>query len=148
MRVRLLAKVVALVVVVPALGASVQAQDLEVRPTGNVKVITISGGKINPTRLEINRGDTVVWTTLDQSATISFPEGSEVRLACVAPTRFRMNKDGFYTSGILPIGGTASLCFIEPGTYNYIVFVRGGEGDLFGPRVGIPIGTIVVREGR
>lgn len=121
------------------------AQEREVKPTGVTKIITIVGGEINPARLEIQRGDTVIWTVLDQPANVYFAEGNEVRLACVAPTRFRLNEDGAYTSGVIPLGGTASLCFVEPGMYNYVVFIRGGEGGFVGPRAGVPTGTIVVR---
>ncbi len=121
------------------------AQERGVKPTGVTRIITIAGGEVNPARIEIQRGDTVIWTVLDQPANVYFAEGDEVRLACVAPTRFRLNEDGAYTSGIIPVGGTASLCFVEPGTYHYVVFMRGGMGGQVGPPAGVPMGTIVVR---
>ncbi|MBI3989335.1 MAG: hypothetical protein HY347_06935 [candidate division NC10 bacterium] len=103
------------------------------------------GGRLNPAVLEINRGDTVIWLASDQPCNIYFAEGTPVKLACVSPTRFRLNEDGAYTSGIIPPGGTASLCFVEPGTYEYVMFVRGEAGGQVGPRMGIPIGRIIVK---
>jgi len=119
----------------------------QVKPTGVTKIITLAGRGVNPATIEINRGDTVIWTTLDEPATVYFSEGTPVKLACVAPTRFRLNEEGAYTSGIIPVGGVASLCFVEPGTYDYAVFFRGGieAGGRLPPRPGVPVGRIVVR---
>ncbi len=119
----------------------------QVTPTGVTKIITLAGREVNPETLEINRGDTVIWATIDEPATVYFSEGTPVKLACVAPTRFRLNEDGAYTSGIIPPGGVASLCFVEPGTYDYAVFFRGGieAAGRIGPRPGVPAGRIIVR---
>lgn len=119
----------------------------EVKATGVTRIISLVGGEVTPTRLEIDRGDTVVWLAVDQPAMVYFAEGTPVKLACVAPTRFYLNEEGAYTSGIIPQGGTASLCFVEPGTFDYAVFFRGGieAGGRIGPRPGVPAGRIVVK---
>jgi len=119
----------------------------QVKATGVTKIITLAGGDVNPPVLEINRGDTVIWTAVDQPVMVYFSEGTPVKLACVAPTRFRLNEEGAYTSGIIPPGATASLCFVEPGTYDYAVFFRGGieAGGRVAPSPSVPAGRIVVR---
>ncbi len=118
----------------------------QVKPTGVTKIIHLVARDFRLPDLEINPGDTVIWVAVDAPATVSFAEGTPVKLACVAPTRFRLNEDGAYTSGIIPIGGAASLCFVEPGTYQYIVFFRGGEGYFVSPRRIVPVGTITVKK--
>ena len=45
----------------------------------------------------------------------------KVVLACGSPVNFFVGKDGVYESNKIPSGGTASLCFIEKGTYEYNV---------------------------
>lgn len=124
--------------------SKVQAQ---VKPTGVTKIITMVGGRVTPDMLEINRGDTVIWTAIDQPATVYFADGTPVKLACISPTRFYLNEEGAYTSGIIPQGGTASLCFVEPGTFDYAVFFRGGveAGGRVAPSPGVPAGRIVVK---
>jgi len=119
----------------------------QVKPTGITKIITMVGWDVTPTHLEINRGDTVIWTAIDQPAMVYFAEGTPVRLACISPTRFYLNEEGAYTSGIIPMGGTASLCFVEPGTFDYAVFFRGGieAGGRVAPSPGVPAGRIVVK---
>ncbi|MBI3988920.1 MAG: hypothetical protein HY347_04820 [candidate division NC10 bacterium] len=133
-------------VAVLAIGA-LNAMAQEVKPTGVTKVITLAGGTITPANIEINRGDTVIWTAIDQPAMVYFSDGTPVKLACVAPTRFRLNEDGAYTSGMIPPGATASLCFVEPGTFDYAVFFRGGieAGGRVAPGPGVPAGRITVR---
>lgn len=128
------------ILVIGVANASAQTQATRI-----TKVITLAGGEIKPEDIEINQGDTVVWAAVDQPARVYFWEGTPVKLACVAPTRFHLNKVGAYTSRIIPPGGIASLCFVEPGTYQYVVFFKGEAGDLFGPQVVVPVGTITVR---
>ncbi|MBI3988879.1 MAG: hypothetical protein HY347_04600 [candidate division NC10 bacterium] len=119
----------------------------QVKPTGVTKIITLVGGMVTTDHLEINRGDTVVWASIDQPAMVYFAEGTPVKLACVAPTRFYLNEEGAYTTGVIPQGGTASLCFIEPGTFDYAVFFRGGieAGGRIAPRPSVPAGRVVVK---
>ncbi len=63
-------------VAVLALGASDALA--QVKATGVTKVITLAGGDINPPVVEINRGDTVIWTAIDQPAMVYFSEGTPV----------------------------------------------------------------------
>ena len=74
---------------------------------------------LEPVSLTVKRGTTVVWIN-----TAAFPVeiiflGKKVALACGSPMNFSIDKDGAFHSAIIPRGGTASLCFIEKGTYSY-----------------------------
>jgi len=70
------------------------------------------------------RGDTVAWFVVGTVATIAFSERTPVRRICGTPTLFRTTAEGTYTSTLVPVGGTARLCFADPGTYVYTVFPR------------------------
>ncbi len=133
------------VALVTILAIGVVNASAQVKPTGITKIINLVARDFRPPDLEIKPGDTVIWVAIDQPATVYFAEGTPVKLACVAPTRFRLNEDGAYTSGVIPPGGAASLCCVEPGTYQYVVFFRGGEGYFVAPRGTVPTGTITVR---
>ena len=74
---------------------------------------------LEPASLKVKLGTTIVWIN-----TAAFPVeiiflGKKVALACGSPINFSIDKDGAFHSAIIPRGGTASLCFIEQGTYSY-----------------------------
>jgi len=45
----------------------------------------------------------------------------QVVLACGSPVNFIVGKGGAYESAKIPFGGTASLCFLEKGRFDYKV---------------------------
>ena len=74
---------------------------------------------LEPVSLTSKIGTTVVWIN-----TSAFPVeiiflDKKVAIACGSPMNFSIDKDGAFHSAIIPRGGTASLCFIEKGTYSY-----------------------------
>jgi len=80
---------------------------------------------LEPVSLTAKPGTTVVWIN-----TSAFPVeiiflGKKVALACGSPMNFSIDKDGAFHSAIIPRGGTASLCFIEKGTYSYRLETSG-----------------------
>jgi hypothetical protein len=52
-------------------------------------------------------------------------------MACGSPVNFYVNEAGSYSSNKVVPKATASLCFIETGTYEYEVVFRSLRG--FGP---------------
>jgi plastocyanin len=75
---------------------------------------------LNPATLEASAGTTVIWVNQsNQPAEIRFTE-KKVTLACGAPVNFFVNQDGAYESAKIPFGGTASLCFLEKGKFEYV----------------------------
>ena len=86
------------------------------------KVITIKPYEVlQPSTLTSPRGTTVIWINSS-----SFPIeihflDKKVMLACGSPVNFFTGKEGAYDTAKIPRGGTASLCFIQKGKFEYIV---------------------------
>jgi len=86
------------------------------------KVITIKPYEVlQPSTLTAPRGTTVIWINSS-----SFPIeihflDKKVMLACGSPVNFFTGKEGAYDTAKIPRGGTASLCFIQKGKFEYIV---------------------------
>lgn len=105
---------------------STGAEDIPEEIQLTTKNIFIKNNRVlEPATLNSNLGTTVVWIN-----TSSFPIeiifiGKKVALACGSPMNFSIDKDGAFHSAIIPRGGTASLCFIEKGTFTYKVESSG-----------------------
>ena len=99
---------------------------------------------LDPKLVLVKQGTTVIWFNhTDSIAEIQFT-GKAVTMACKSPTHFIVDEEGSFVSDRIPQGAVASLCFIEKGTYNYVL--------KRGPRTNAPVpvepkdvsGTIVV----
>jgi plastocyanin len=77
-----------------------------------------------PQTLFAKPGTTVIWVNNARSVLEVLFLDKKVTLACGSPVNFFIGKDGAYESGKIPFGGTASLCFLEPGTYDYMLRVN------------------------
>jgi plastocyanin len=108
--------------------------DLEVIST-IVTISTFDG--IMPAMLKSKPGTTVVWLNRSRiPAEVLFLD-KKVTVACGSPVNFFIGKDGAYESGKIISRGTASLCFTEKGTYEYVVkssraFYKPGEKEYRG----------------
>jgi hypothetical protein len=68
----------------------------------------------------MNHGDTVVWYNAgEEPVVISFLK--EVGIVCSPIINFYADLSGGYKTQAIPRGGTASLCFIRQGEYEYEV---------------------------
>ena len=87
------------------------------------QIVRIQGNAgVSPLNLSITPGTVVVWLN-DYRITpveVMFPD-KKVTMACQSPVNFSISKDGTYVSNSIPYGGVASLCFIEPGTFKYVI---------------------------
>ena len=77
-----------------------------------------------PQTLSSGPGTTVIWINNANSILEVLFLDKKVTLACGSPVNFFVGKDGAYESGKIPYGGTASPCFLEKGTYEYMVRVN------------------------
>jgi len=103
------------------------------------KMIMIGANAISPKTATIAKGTTVIWlNNTNGSVNIFFSNGKEVEAICAAPTRFALDTEGKYNSGSIPQGGTASVCFIEAGKYQFDVVRQQTAG-------GAMQGTITVK---
>jgi hypothetical protein len=76
---------------------------------------------VDPATAIIPRGTTVIFMNAGRSiANIKF-NGKQVTLACKSPVHFVVDEKGSFTSNEIPPGAVASLCFVEKGTFDYIV---------------------------
>ena len=104
------------------------------------KMIMLTASGISPKVATIEKGTTVIWVNNSNgSLGLFFSKGKEVEAVCAAPTRFRLDAEGRYNAEGIPQGGTASVCFLEAGKYEYDVVVQekrtGGSAK----------GTIIVK---
>jgi hypothetical protein len=111
-----------------------------------VRLIEIQDERgITPKVLVSGKGTTVIWyNTTDGPIHIRFQRGDQVRVACAEPKHFVLQEDGAFQSDEIPFGGSASLCFLEPGSYEYAVtgvtakpFKTAAEFD--------KLGTVIIR---
>lgn len=99
---------------------------------------------ISPNSLKVKLGTTIVWFNSDpEPVTIKFID--KLGIACKAPVNFYSDLFGYYETGKIPQGGTASICFIYNGNYNYEVrrMVSKGKGE---PTEQISPGRIIAEE--
>lgn len=86
------------------------------------KVVTITTHYgIKPPDIVSTPGTTVIWVNQTNKPHEILFLDKKVVVACSSPVNFFVGKDGAYESAKIPFGGTASLCFIEKGTYEYTV---------------------------
>ena len=103
------------------------------------KMIIIAADTVSPKTANIAKGTTVIWlNNSNGSVNIFFSKGKEVEAVCAAPSRFALDTEGKYNSGSIPQGGTASVCFIEAGKYQFDVVRQQTAG-------GSMQGTIIVK---
>jgi len=117
-----------------SVGADEAKQDMEIRTA----VVTISAFEgIMPVQLQSKPGTTVVWFNRSRIPAEILFRDKKVVVACGAPVNFYVGRDGAYESRKIISRGTASLCFTEKGSYDYVVkpsetFYRAGEQEYRG----------------
>jgi len=83
-------------------------------------ILSNSSEGISPNPVRIKKGDTIVWFNRDKEpVVIKFIP--EIGIVCSPIINFYADLSGFYKSGLIHQGGTASLCFIRSGEYEYEV---------------------------
>ncbi|MCX5895268.1 MAG: hypothetical protein NTZ51_05485 [Proteobacteria bacterium] len=98
---------------------SISAEEKELQ-TSIVRIKGYEG--VTPLNLFITPGTIVVWINdfKQASVKVEFPN-KKVTLACQSPVNFSLSKESTFVSNPIPFGGVASLCFIEQGTFDYII---------------------------
>ena len=86
-----------------------------------VMISAYDGVTVEPTNLRSGPGTTVIWVNHSRSPVEILFLDKKVVFACGVPVNFFVGKESAYESGKIPFGGTASLCFIEKGKYDYMV---------------------------
>jgi plastocyanin len=91
----------------------------EIKVINKIVTITTFEG-IMPNTVNSTSGTTVIWVNHDRMPIEILFLDKKVVLACGSPVNFFVGKDGAYESAKIPFGGTASLCFLEKGKYEYV----------------------------
>ena len=76
---------------------------------------------LQPPSLTSKQGTTIIWVNNSKFPIKIHFINKKVALACGSPSNFSIGEDGTYETARTPRGGTASLCFLEKGNYDYIV---------------------------
>jgi hypothetical protein len=117
---RILFVLVALSMVsVLSLGAVYAAEEQQLK----TQIVRINGyAGVEPLNLLIEPGTVVVWLNQYKISPVEvmFPD-KKVTMACQSPVNFSISKEGTYVSNSIPYGSVASLCFIEQGSFKYII---------------------------
>jgi plastocyanin len=92
----------------------------EIKVSSRVVTIHPSEG-LRPANITSNLGTTIVWLNRDRSEVEIFFIDKKVTIACGSPVNFTVGKSGAYESAKIPFGGTASLCFLKNGKFDYVV---------------------------
>ena len=100
--------------------AAAEEKEEQIKVVNKIVIIN-KDEEVKPISLTSQPGTTVIWVNHSREPVeILFLE-KKVVLACGSPVNFFVGKDGAYESGKIPFGGTASLCFVEKGKYDYMV---------------------------
>jgi plastocyanin len=84
---------------------------------------------ISPASISVRAGDTVVWYNQGKRS-ITIRLLPLLSLVCSPIVNFYADISGVYKTGTINQGGTASLCFIYKGVYDYEVKWINREGTL------------------
>ena len=99
-------------------GKVVEDKSMELK----TRVVRIQGYEgVSPLNLFIKPGTVVIWINqYHGDVEIKFPN-KKVTIACKSPVNFSVNKDGVFESTPIGYGAVASMCFVERGTFDYLM---------------------------
>ena len=98
--------------------AAEEKAEEEVKIINKIVVLSASEGA-KPVTVTSEIGTTVIWLNRSRHPIEILFLDKQVVLACGSPVNFIVGKGGAYESAKIPFGGTASLCFLEKGRFNY-----------------------------
>jgi len=99
---------------------------------------------LDPKTATVKAGTTVIWINESGGiAEIQFID-KQVTVACKSPTHFVVDDEGVYVSNKISPGAVASLCFVEKGTFKYVVLRKPRRTDPVKAPRDLVEGTIIV----
>ncbi len=129
-----------LTLVIPA---AVMAEEADLQPHLHKIILSNSAEGVSPNPANLKQGDTVVWYNKDKEpVVISFIQ--KLGIVCSPIINFYADLSGSYKTEAIPLGGTASLCFIKQGEYEYEV-KRILTPDKKKPQEQVSKGKIIVK---
>ena len=129
-----------LTLVIPA---AVMAEEADLQPHLHKIILSNSAEGVSPNPANLKQGDTVVWYNSDKEpVVITFIQ--KLGIVCSPIINFYADLSGSYRTEALPLGGTASLCFIKHGEYDYEV-KRMLNPDKKKPKEQVVKGKVIVK---
>ena len=123
--------------------AAVMAEKETLQPHLHKIILSNSQEGITPNPVSLKQGDTVVWYNSDKEpVVISFIQ--KLGIVCSPIINFYADLSGSYKTEALPLGGTASLCFIKQGEYEFEV-KRILNPDTKKPKEQVLKGKVIVK---
>lgn len=114
---------------IPGIAFSQEQSAAKIKPEMKLhgtEIINITDDMQQPVNTKIKSGTTVVWLNGTERIVEFEFTGKQVTMACAAPVNFFVNGEGSFSSNKILRGSVASLCFIEKGSYSYLLTVRPG----------------------
>ncbi len=104
----------------PVLTFAAEEKTEEIKIIHKTVVLSAREGA-KPATITSEPGTTVIWLNRSKHPVEILFLDKKVVLACGSPVNFIIGKGGAYESAKIPFGGTASLCFLEKGRYDYMI---------------------------
>jgi len=124
--------------------SAVMGEETKIQAQLHKIILSNSPEGISPGTIRMKHGDTIVWYNAgEEPVVISFL--MELGIVCSPIINFYADLSGAYKTQAIPRGGTASLCFIRPGTYEFEA-KRVVHKDKEKPTEHILKGTVIVEE--
>ena len=117
---RLCCELILMLTIICFLGTAAygQAAGGNSKPIHNIVYINAERG-IDPQVVTVAPGTTVIWiNNADGRLQLKFTD-QQVSLACAAPVNFSLDENKVFISTGIPLGGVASLCFVQKGEFKY-----------------------------
>jgi plastocyanin len=102
------------------IGTALHGQDVGEKTKPIHKIVYINAERgIDPIVITASPGTTVIWiNNSDYRLQLKFTD-QQVSLACAAPVNFALSDNKTFISTGIPLGGVASLCFVQKGEFKY-----------------------------
>jgi len=102
------------------LGTAAYGQDVSGKSKVIHKMVYINAEQgIDPSEATISPGTTIIWINNTHARLQLKFIDKKVSLACAAPVNFSLDESKVFISTGIPLGGVASLCFVEKGEFKY-----------------------------
>ncbi len=125
------------------MSAPVMAEEENLQPHLHKIILSNSTEGISPNPVSLKQGDTAVWYNTDKEpVVITFIQ--KLGIVCSPIINFYADLSGSYKTEALPLGGTASLCFIKQGEYEFEV-KRIFNPDQKKPKEQVLKGKVIVK---
>jgi len=113
-------KVVGIALLITACFAMVSQEILQAQDCRLVRLVGRKAPVLEPPTIVVSKGPCVIWFNKTQrEVKIIFEEGKKCQDVTDSPSGFTMDSECYVTTW-LKYGGTSSLRFNEPGTYEYM----------------------------